>query len=193
MAKPKSEDRRNAILTAAAQVFAERGLGAPTSAISTAAGVAEGSLFTYFKTKDDLVNALYREIKLDLADAMMSGFPRRTSVRHRLRHVWKQYVDWGVSNPAQEKALKQIQVWNGLTEESKIAGSAPFVEIQKMAEDARPELPQAFVGAVLGALAETVMEFIRQDPERAEIYRTAGFEMLWAGINRKSRSFPESK
>ena len=65
MARPKSEDKRNAILDAATRVFAERGLAAaPTSEISRRAGVADGTLFTYFKTKDDLINALYREIKL---------------------------------------------------------------------------------------------------------------------------------
>jgi AcrR family transcriptional regulator len=91
VARPKSEDKRNAILDAATRVFAERGLtAAPTSEISKQAGVAEGTLFTYFKTKDDLINALYREIKLEIADAMMSGFPRKQRVRIRLRHVW----DW---------------------------------------------------------------------------------------------------
>src|SRR5258708_5790685 len=68
MAKPKSEDKRNAILSAAIQVFAERGLGAPTAAITSAAGIAEGSLFTYFTTKEELINALYRELKLGWAD-----------------------------------------------------------------------------------------------------------------------------
>jgi AcrR family transcriptional regulator len=78
VARPKSEDKRNAVLDAATRLFAERGLtAAPTSEISKQAGVAEGTLFTYFKTKDDLINALYREIKLELADAMMSDFPGR--------------------------------------------------------------------------------------------------------------------
>jgi AcrR family transcriptional regulator len=77
MARPKSEDKCNAILSAATHIFAERGRGAATAAISSAAGLAEGTLFTYFKTKDELVSALYREIKLELADAMMSGFPRK--------------------------------------------------------------------------------------------------------------------
>src|SRR6267154_1884648 len=115
MAKPKSEDRRNAILSAATQVFAERGLGAPTAAITSAAGVAEGSLFTYFKTKDELVNALYREIKLELADAMMSGFPRKQNVGTRLRHVWDRYVNWGIANPKQRKVLAQLTVSEVLT------------------------------------------------------------------------------
>ena len=99
MARPKSEDKRNAILEAATRLFAERGLAAaPTSTISNWAGVAEGTLFTYFRTKDDLINSLYREIKLELADAMMSDFPRKKNVRTRLRHVWDRYVKWGIAN-----------------------------------------------------------------------------------------------
>jgi AcrR family transcriptional regulator len=186
----KSEDKRNAILSAATQVFAERGLGAPTAAITGAAGIAEGSLFTYFKTKDELINALYRELKLELADATMSGFPRKQSVRHRLEHLWNGYVQWGVANPDRQKVLKQIQVWGGLTEQSKQAAAAPFSEIQRMAEDAVTQkiyrdIPHAFIVAALAALAEMTMEFMAREPERAEMYRTAGFELLWAGITRR--------
>ncbi|HTF44575.1 MAG TPA: TetR/AcrR family transcriptional regulator, partial [Terriglobales bacterium] len=137
MARPKSEDKRNAILDAATRVFAERGLAdAPTSEISKQAGVAEGTLFTYFKTKDDLINALYREIKLELADAMMSGFPRKTSVRNRLRHVWDGFVNWGVANPQQRKVLAQLQVSGMLSKESIQAGNALFVEMQNMIREA---------------------------------------------------------
>jgi AcrR family transcriptional regulator len=64
VARPKSEDKRNAILDAATRLFAERGLAAaPTSEISNWAGVAEGTLFTYFRPKDDLINSLYRKIQ----------------------------------------------------------------------------------------------------------------------------------
>ena len=190
MAKPKSEDKRNAILSAATQVFAERGLGAPTAAITSAAGIAEGSLFTYFKTKDELINALYRELKLELADAMMSSFPRKQSVRHRLEHVWNGYVQWGIANPDQQKVLRQIQVWSGLTQESKQAGSAPFNEMQRMTEDAvtqriYKDMPQTLIGAALVAIAEMTMDFMVREPESAEMYRTAGFEMLWAAITRR--------
>jgi len=47
------------------------------------------------------------------------------------------------------------------------------------------DLPRPFIQMTLVALADTVMELVRQDPKRAEIYRTAGFEMLWGGIQRK--------
>jgi AcrR family transcriptional regulator len=190
MARQKSEDKRNAILSAATRVFAERGLGAATSAISNAGGVAEGTLFTYFKTKDDLVNELYRQIKLELADAMMSGFPRKKSVRHRLQHIWDCFVNWGVANPEQRKVLAQLEVSDRLSLESKRAGSAPFLEIQTMAQDAITQhvfqdLPQEFVAAVMRALAETTMEFMASNPKAADKYRQLGFAVLWAGIIKK--------
>jgi AcrR family transcriptional regulator len=137
VARPKSEDKRNAILDAATRLFAERGFaGAPTSEISKRAGVAEGTLFAYFKSKNDLINVLYREIKLELADAMMSDFPRKKNVRTRLQHVWNRYVEWGIANPEQRKVLAQLQVSEVLTKESRDAGSAPFVENQTMTRDA---------------------------------------------------------
>ncbi len=187
MARPKSEDKRNAILAAAATVIAEKGLGAPTSAISREAGVAEGTLFTYFATKDVLVNALYLELKQELADAMMEGFPRKKGVRQRLEHVWNQYVSWGVMHDTYHRVLRQIQVWGGLTEESKTAGMVGFAEIQTLAAEAASRgmlegLPQAYFGAAMQALAETTMEFVRRDPKRGDLYRRAGFRMLCSGV-----------
>jgi AcrR family transcriptional regulator len=190
MARSKSEDKRNAILLAATQVFAERGLGAPTSAISQAAGVAEGTLFTYFPTKDELINALYCEIKLELADAMMSDFPRRAGIRNRFEHVWDRYVSWGMNKPAEQKVMQQMMVWGGLTEESKLAGITPFLEIEKTAEAAVSQRlfldrPLEFIRATMSALADTTMEFMRRHPNQAEQYRKDGFEMLWSAATRK--------
>jgi AcrR family transcriptional regulator len=192
VARPKSEDKRNAILTAATRLFAERGLtAAPTSEISKEAGVAEGTLFTYFKTKDDLINALYREIKLELADAMMSGFPRKKTVRTRLRHVWDRYVNWGIAHPKQRKVLAQLQVSEVLTKESRDAGSAPFVEFQIMIRDAieqhvlRADLPIELISRMLAASAEATIDLIALTPSMANKYRNGGFEIYWSGIARK--------
>ncbi len=191
MARPKSEDKRNAILDAATRLF-ERGLtAAPTSEISKQAGVAEGTLFTYFKTKDDLINALYREIKLELGDAMMSDFPRKNNVRTRLRHVWDRYVNWGIANPKQRKVLAQLQVSEALTKESTDAGSAPFVEFQTMIRNAidgrvfRNDLPVELISKSLAALVEATIDLTVSNPSKANKYRDSGFQMFWAGITKQ--------
>jgi len=192
MARPKSEDKRNAILDAATRLFAERGLAAaPTSEISRRADVAEGTLFTYFKTKDDLINSLYRELKLELADAMMSDFPRKKNVRARLQHVWDRYVNWGIANPRQRKVLGQVLVSEVLTKESREAGSAPFVEYQTMIRDAieqgvfRNDLPVELISKSLGALVEATIDLTVSNPSKAAKYRESGFQMFWAGITRR--------
>jgi AcrR family transcriptional regulator len=191
VARPKSEDKRNAILNAATHLFAERGLtAAPTSEISKQAGVAEGTLFTYFKTKDDLINALYREIKLELADAMMSDFPRKKNVGTKLRHVWDRYVNWGIANPKQRKVLAQLQVSEVLTKESRDAGGAPFVEFQIMIRDAieqhvfRNDVPVELISKSLTALVEATIDLTVAKPSKAQNYRQSGFQMFWAGITK---------
>ncbi len=55
MARPKSDDKRSAIVSAAIRVIAGQGLGAATATIAKEAGVSNGSLFTYFETKADLL------------------------------------------------------------------------------------------------------------------------------------------
>ena len=191
MARPRSEDKRNAILDAATRLFAERGLtAAPTSEISQLAGVAEGTLFTYFKTKDDLINALYREIKLELADAMMSDFPRKKNIRTKLRHVWDRYVNWGIANPRQRKVLAQLTVSEALTKESRDAGSAPFVEFQAMIRDAieqrvfRNDVPVELISKSLAALVEATIDLTESNRAKAKQYRDSGFQMFWAGITK---------
>ena len=192
MARPKSQDKRNAILDAATRLFAERGLAAaPTSEISRLAGVAEGTLFTYFETKDDLINALYREIKLELADAMMSDFPRKKNVRTRVRHVWDRYVNWGIANPRQRKVLAQLTVSEVLTKESKAAGGAPFVEFQTMIRDAidgrvfRDDLPAELISRSLAVLVEATIDLTVASPSKANKYRDSGFQMFWSGITKR--------
>ena len=191
MARPRSEDKRNAILDAATRLFAERGLtAAPTSEISKLAGVAEGTLFTYFKTKDDLINALYREIKLELADAMMSDFPRKKNIRTKLRHVWDRYVNWGIASPRQRKVLAQLTVSEALTKESRDAGSAPFVEFQAMIRDAieqrvfRNDVPVELISKSLAALVEATIDLTESNRAKAKQYRDSGFQMFWAGITK---------
>jgi AcrR family transcriptional regulator len=187
----KSEDKRNAILEAATRLFAERGLtAAPTSEISKQAGVAEGTLFTYFETKDHLINALYREIKLELADAMMSDFPRKKKVATRLRHVWDRHVNWGIANPNQRKVLAQLTVSEVLTKESRDAGSAPFVEFHIMIRDAieqrifRNDVPVELISKSLSALVEATIDLTVSNRSKAKQYRDSGFQMFWAGITK---------
>ena len=51
MARPRSEDKQNAIMEAASRVIGTHGLSAPTAMIAKEARVSNGSLFAYFETE----------------------------------------------------------------------------------------------------------------------------------------------
>ena len=87
MARPKSEDKRNAILAAATEVISEQGIGAPTSRIAKVAGVAEGTLFTYFESKDELLLESLREAFREIADNLAHA-----AERSRPEAAWKAIV-----------------------------------------------------------------------------------------------------
>src|ERR1700675_4308832 len=99
MARPLSEEKRTAILEAATEVVAMLGVSAPTAKIAKSAGVAEGTLFTYFANKDELLNRLYLKLKGDLRDAMMAGYPSSGSLVDRCGHIWDCYIGWGSAHP----------------------------------------------------------------------------------------------
>jgi AcrR family transcriptional regulator len=190
MARPRSEDRRASLLDAATKVFAEHGLSAPTSLISRTARVSEGSFFTYFKTKDELINALYREIRLDLASAVINDFPRKASVRDRLEHLWTRYVSWGVANPVARRALKHVSMSKVITPAVRAEGGVLFAEVERLQQDAVAQrkgqhLPPAMASQALKALADMTMDLIEREPEQAELFMSSGFEMLWGALNTK--------
>ncbi|MCL1925651.1 MAG: TetR family transcriptional regulator [Syntrophorhabdaceae bacterium] len=58
-------NKRNRILQAAIEVFSQKGFfGSKVSEIARASGVADGTIYIYFKSKDDLLIALFEE-KMD--------------------------------------------------------------------------------------------------------------------------------
>src|SRR5258706_9410456 len=189
MARPRSEDKRNAILVSATEVVAKLGVSAPTAKIAKNAGVAEGTLFTYFSSKDELLNQLYLELKSDLADAMTTGYPFDKSLLVRTRHVWNSYVDWGSAHPLKHKAMTQLGVSERVTEKSKRIGAEAFKEINQMIRElmaggALKDQPPAFASTFLTAMAGTAMDFIAREPGRAKRYTKAGFEAFWRAVTK---------
>jgi AcrR family transcriptional regulator len=187
MARPLSEEKRNAILKAAADVVASLGVSAPTAKIAKGAGVAEGTLFTYFDTKDALLNQLYLELKAELETAMTAGYPSKGALRDRWRHSWDRYLDWGSAQPAKRKAMRQLMVSDRITQESREIGGRGFREIEAMMEESRAagvlrDQAPAFVAAIMESLAETTLEFIAREPERREHYKGAGFDAFWNAV-----------
>jgi AcrR family transcriptional regulator len=187
MTRLKSENKRAAILAAAIKIIAEQGLSAPTAKISKAAGIADGSLFTYFETKDDLLNQLYLELKFEGREEMMSAYPANASLEHRVRHVWDKYIDLGLAYPDKYKVLTQLSVSDRISEQTRRTSLEGYEALHVMMQEclmsgALREQSSAFGTALIFSLAEMTLMFIGQHPAEAERYRNAGFTALWNAL-----------
>jgi AcrR family transcriptional regulator len=185
VARPLSEEKRQALLAAAAQLIATLGTGAPTAKIAQAANVAEGTLFTYFPTKDELLNQLFVEIETNLAGAILAhsyeGDPRE-----RIRFVWDKLIDWGLKNPTWRKVMRQLKVSDRISAESRARCDAMFRDArdiveQGLAAHVDPGRASFYIDTVLYGLADIVIDAIAAQPKDHGALRQAGFELFWKG------------
>lgn len=78
-------------MRAALQLVADDGLAATTTArIAQMAAVAEGTIYRYFDTKDELLIAIYRQIKRDVFDRVSDGYDPASRIAERFVHLWHQ-------------------------------------------------------------------------------------------------------
>jgi AcrR family transcriptional regulator len=187
MARPKSEDKRNAIMAAAARVIVTHGLSAPTAMIAQEAGISNGSLFTYFETKADLFNQLYLELKARVAATALEGFPAEAELREQLFQVWSNWMSWSVANPDKRRALTQLHVSDEITAATRAAASKTMAGVAELLERSRANgplrnVPMGFVVSILNSLADATMDFMIHDPTNAKKHCKVGFEALWRVI-----------
>jgi AcrR family transcriptional regulator len=86
----RSTDRRGELLEAAVQVFARKGFHASrVSDIATEAGVAHGLLYHYFRSKEEVLETIFREtwsaLIAETHRIESSGVPLRESLRRFAR------------------------------------------------------------------------------------------------------------
>ena len=184
MARQKSEDKRSAILVAAVRLLARQGTSAPTAAIARQAGIANGSLFTYFETKSHLYNELYIELKSEMASAALGGLSPKAPLRKRLLQAWSSWTRWALENPDKRRVLALLGTSDELTAATRGAGHAtmaPFVVLMELARADGPmrKAPLGLVFALTNAAVEATMDFMVSDPAHAEQHCMTGFEAVW--------------
>ncbi len=181
MARPKSEEKRVSLLDAAARVVAERGDSAPTALIAKAAGVAEGSLFTYFRNKEALLTELHGALIAEVFAAVPSDLDARTGSREKLLHIWTSILRWGLSNPEKWAAIQVLNL-SGLVDERRRRDAQGKGRQVLSDQLGIPDTPPGFHTRVLSAFVDLTIDLMRQRPKLAQQYSAAGFEALWRAM-----------
>ena len=179
--------KREHILAAAQELFVANGFEkTPTSAISKAAGVATGTLFHHFKTKEDLISTLYFELKMELRDRVFSKLTGAESLQDILFSTASGMIEWSLDSPSKFHFMVQFG-------ESSLIPSSTRERVEEAFEGINDLLHRGITEGVFYDLPEDLMKrqlsahlfagigFLIEKPElwQSEEFRASWLDSFW--------------
>lgn len=102
-------DKRCAIIKATLELVAEHGFhGAPMADVAQRAGVAAGTIYRYFESKDVLIGEIYKFLEERFNAGLMEGYPDGAPVHDRFLHLGKFMVRYCTERPLEYRFLEQF-------------------------------------------------------------------------------------
>ena len=126
-------DKKEKIIQAALTLFVQQGLQAtPMSQVAKAAGTGMGTIYNYFSSKEELINAIYKHIKQKEADHIFQGYDNSKSIRQRFEFLYGSLIRYFIENPLEFHFFELFSLSPVITEETRESGRinfAPFFEL----------------------------------------------------------------
>ncbi|MBN2677193.1 MAG: TetR/AcrR family transcriptional regulator [Anaerolineaceae bacterium] len=180
-------------MTAALNLFVTKGVGnTSTAEISREAGVAAGTLFLYFPTKQALIDELILSIGREQSAFIQELITPSLSARQTFFTIWQGTIHWFMEHMGAYQYVQQVRD-TGMISASAVEASAGFFHyyyeaIQKgLTEGSIKNYPMDLIGGVLYQSIVAAMNRLRMEPDLAkqEECIQQGFDIFWDGI--KSR------
>ena len=186
------QDKRNAIIETALKLFTERGFhGTPTSLIAKQAGVATGTLFHYFNTKEELINAIYLTCKENLVKEMKSGLEPDLLVKEKIRRIWYNIVNWGVKHPEQFLFFLQFSSSPYITKLTKEEGVRYFQFTLEIIQEGQYKgilkgmPPELLLDLIAGLFNAAIFHFVQHEEKTEDPdYWEMTFDACWDCIKK---------
>jgi AcrR family transcriptional regulator len=181
---PRADAVRNraALLAAAADEFAERGMQASVADIARRAGVGKGTVFRHFATKEDLLAAIaydrFAEL-IEVAESLLDAEDPAAAVRD--------FMAAGAAMHARDRTFSQISTRVFMSDPTVQAASERLTEVvDRLAKRARAEgtlrsdLTGRDVRALMSGVCLAAEQFAKSEPERWRRYLDVVFNGMRA-------------
>lgn len=164
-ADPPAADRRDAILRAALELFAQRTYGATAvPAIAALANVGTGTVYRHFEGKEALANEVFRECKRGMQRSLRDALCLEAESKTRFLALWRGLADFATRQPSALRFLELQHHEEYLDEESRRLSDEVFQDAEaflrkaQAAGDVRAEDPRVLIALVFGAFVGLVKE-----------------------------------
>lgn len=104
-----STDKIPAIFTSTLQLIREKGFhGTPMSQIATESGVAIGTIYHYFASKDELICSLFGHCKQQIQSAAFRAEEENLPYALKFTNIWKNLVNFYIGHPEMLSFMEQF-------------------------------------------------------------------------------------
>lgn len=181
------QEKRQAILETALRLFVDQGFHAtPTSQIAQEAGVATGTLFHYFKTKEELINTLYLETKDVLIDKLSVGIDQQTSIKGKLKQIFFNAINWSLTHKKQQLFYFQYSHSPFISKITKDFGEQRFQFIYDLIEEGKDSdilknIPTDLLFEAALGLMNGIIVHLMEEPEKLADtnYMEQAYSLFW--------------
>ena len=182
----RPQDKKAAVFAAALELIAEQGFtGAPMSQIAERANVGVGTIYRYFSGKEDLVNALYLDIKARLTAHTLQGYSDSMPVHEAFRLLLGNSVRYLSDYPAEMSFMEQYENSPIITDATRQDISGTFGPIRDLFERASEqkllrELPlEVLLAIVRGAVLSLVKLQLSGEARLDNATLDAALDAIW--------------
>jgi TetR/AcrR family fatty acid metabolism transcriptional regulator len=171
----RGTSKRERILRAAVDVFADYGyFNAKVAQIAKAAGVADGTIYLYFESKEDVLITIFREhtrnylhaLELRMANVDRAEDRLRTAVRHHLETLGRDRALAVVSQVELRHSLKFLSLFSQQEVADYLNVIRKIVEHGQEQEAFRRNVhPQLATKAIFGVLDEMVTSWMLSEKD----------------------------
>jgi AcrR family transcriptional regulator len=100
--------KREQLLQTTLELITELGFHAtPMALIIEKSGVAAGTIYYYFKSKEELIDTLYSELKKEMGLALSVGIDNESNYKLKFRILWNNLFTFFINYPRKFEFLQQ--------------------------------------------------------------------------------------
>ena len=122
--------KKEQILNTTLSLIAKHGISAsPMSLIAKESGVAIGTIYHHYKSKEEIINAIYINKKKDFQRILSSFLPSNLSFEQKFEGIWRGFYDYFVNEPYIFQFTQQIGRSPIITPETKEEGTTYYSAI----------------------------------------------------------------
>ncbi len=179
-------------MRSACKLFAENGFyGTATARIAKEANVSNGILFHYFPTKDELIRAMYVDLKDCLFKYSTEQVYKGATLKESIYTLWLAAVEWNLENPEDFEFMQQYENSPYYSEE--VERSHRYVQLSLELAELGVEqgvfksMPLMLHYKMISGIVNTTVRYLQQNPELSSDieFRNKLFEMAWDTIGKQ--------